>query len=122
MARSRILLTVLLLWALAMIVPDLARLVRPLGSFGFYANNDGLIHNVTGPFADKTASPAWKAGLREGDRLDLSRMRCLPYDAATCGTVLAALGGLQFVMPGRSATLDIAATAGRPARQVTLRC
>ena len=45
-----------------MIVPDLARLVRPLGSFGFYANNDGLIYDVTGPFTDRTASPAWKAG------------------------------------------------------------
>ena len=62
MARNRILLTVLLFWALAMIVPDLARLVRPLGSFGFYSNNNGLIYDVTGPFADKTASPAWKAG------------------------------------------------------------
>ena len=70
----RILLAVLLVWALAMIVPDLARLVRPLGSFGFYANNDGLIYDVTGPFSDQTASPAWKAGIREGDRLDLSRM------------------------------------------------
>ena len=116
----RILLAVLLVWALAMIVPDLARLVRPLGSFGFYANNDGLIYDVTGPFSDQTASPAWKAGIREGDRLDLSRMRCVPYDAVTCGSVLAALGGLQFVMPGRSATLDIAATPGRAARQVAL--
>ena len=116
----RILLAVLLVWALAMIVPDLARLVRPLGSFGFYANNDGLIYDVTGPFSDQTASPAWKAGIREGDRLDLSRMRCLPCDAVTCGSVLAALGGLQFVMPGRSATLDIAATPGRAARQVAL--
>jgi hypothetical protein len=120
MARNRILLTVLLFWALAMIVPDLARLVRPLGSFGFYSNNNGLIYDVTGPFADKTASPAWKAGVREGDRLNLSRMRCFPYDAVTCGSVLAALGGLQFVVPGRSAALDIAPTSDRTARQVTL--
>ena len=47
-------------------------------------------------------------------------MRCLPYDAVTCGSVLAALGGLQFVLPGRGATLDIAATSDRPARQVVL--
>jgi hypothetical protein len=120
MARNGILLTVLLLWALVMIVPDLARLVRPLGSFGFYANNDGLIYDVVGPFTDRNASPAWKAGIREGDRLDLTRMRCLPYDAAICGSVLAALGGLQFVMPGRSAMLDIVATPDRPARQVAL--
>jgi hypothetical protein len=120
MARNRILLKVLLLWALVMIVPDLARLVQPLGSFGFYANNDGLIYDVVGPFTDRNASPACKAGIREGDRLDLTRMRCLPYDAATCGSVLAALGGLQFVMPGRSAMLDIVATPNRPARQVAL--
>ena len=67
---------VLLAWALAMIVPDLWRVVQPLGSFGFYANNDGLSYDVTGPFDDQTASPAWNAGIREGDRLDLSKLRC----------------------------------------------
>ncbi len=56
-AGQRILFVVLLAWALAMIVPDLWRVVQPLGSFGFYANNDGLIYNVTGPFDDETASP-----------------------------------------------------------------
>ena len=81
-AGQRILFVVLLAWALAMIVPDLWRVVQPLGSFGFYANNDGLIYNVTGPFDDETASPAWNAGIWEGDRLDLSKMRCFPYDAA----------------------------------------
>ena len=120
MVRNRVLLTVLLVWALAMIVPDMARFVRPLGSFGFYANNDGLVYDVLGPFDDKTASPAWKAGIREGDRIDLTRMHCLPYDAKTCGSVLAALGGLQYVIPGRSATLEILGTSDRPARQVVL--
>jgi len=48
MTRQRILLIVLLAWALVMIVPDLLRVVQPLGSFGFYADNDGLIYNVTG--------------------------------------------------------------------------
>jgi hypothetical protein len=103
-----------------MIVPDLWRVVQPLGSFGFYANNDGLIYNVTGPFDDQTASPAWKAGIRVGDRLDLSKMRCLPYDSATCGSVLSALGGTQFAVPGRSITLDLVSTTDRPARQVYL--
>jgi hypothetical protein len=79
-----------------------------LGSFGFYANDDGLIYDVTGPFEDRTASPAWNAGIREGDRLDLSKMRCLPYDAVTCRSVLTALGGVQFAVPGRSITLDVA--------------
>ena len=87
-AGQKILLVVLLAWALVMIVPDLWRVMQPLGSFGFYANNDGLIYNVTGPFDDQTASPAWKAGIRDRDKLDLSKMRCLPYDAATCGSVL----------------------------------
>ena len=51
--------------------PDLLRVVHPLSSFGFYANNDGLIYDVTGPFADEASSPAWQAGLREGDQIDL---------------------------------------------------
>jgi len=120
MARHRILLIGLLLWALAMIVPDLARVARPLGSFGFYANNDGLIYDVAGPFSDAKASPAWKAGLREADRIDLARMRCFPYDAATCGTALAVLGGVQYVLPGHSATISLVSPPDTPRRQVTL--
>ena len=50
MTRQRILLIVLLAWALVMIVPDVLRVVQPLGSFGFYADNDGMIYDVTGPF------------------------------------------------------------------------
>ena len=119
-AGQRILFVVLLAWALAMIVPDLWRVVQPLGSFGFYANNDGLIYNVTGPFDDETASPAWNAGIREGDRLDLSKMRCFPYDAAACGAVLVALGGIQLTELGRTITIDLASTPDRPARQVSL--
>ena len=79
MVRGRPLLIGLLIWALLMIVPDLARVVRPLASFGFYADNNGMVYDATGPFIDKSASPAWKAGIREGDQLDLSRMRCLPF-------------------------------------------
>ncbi len=37
MTPSRILLIVLTLWGLAMIVPDLIRVVQPLGSLGFFA-------------------------------------------------------------------------------------
>ena len=69
MIRDRILVILLALWGLAMIVPDLVRVVQPLGSFGFYANNDGLIYNVSGPFADEQSSPAWQVGIRVGDRL-----------------------------------------------------
>ena len=119
-AGQRTLLIVLVAWGLVMIVPDLWRVVQPLGSFGFYANNDGLIYNVTGPFDDQTESPAWKASIREGDRLDLSKMRCLPYDATTCGSVLSALGGIQFAVPGRSITIDLASTPDQAVRQVYL--
>lgn len=54
MTRQRILLIVLLAWALAMIVPDVLRVVQPLGSF---ADNDGVIYDVTGPFDAESAPP-----------------------------------------------------------------
>jgi hypothetical protein len=38
----------------------------------FYADNDGLIYDATGPFDAESDSPAWKAGIRDGDRLALS--------------------------------------------------
>src|ERR1700680_3516373 len=101
-----------------MIVPDLWRVVQPLGSFGFDTDNDGLIYDVTGPFPDETASPAWKAGLRKGDRLDLSKLHCIPYDAVTCGNALALLV-LPYVMPGRTATVDFTSPNGE-ARKVAL--
>ena len=118
MTGHRTLLIVLLAWALLMIVPDLWRVVQPLGSFGFYTDNDGLIYDVIGPFPDRTASPAWKAGLQEGARLDLSRLHCIPYDAVTCGNALALLV-LPYVVPGRKATVDFTAANGE-ARKVTI--
>ena len=66
---GRILLALLTLYALAMIVPDFARLVRPLGAFGMASNADGLIYDVRGQFATEEESPAGQAGLRPGDRL-----------------------------------------------------
>jgi hypothetical protein len=94
---SRILLVAFTLWGLAMIVPDLYRWDRPLGSFGFYANNDGLITDVQGPFPNEAASPAFAAGLRRGDRLDLTQMRCIPINTLTCSSTMAALGGMRLV-------------------------
>src|ERR1700722_9449774 len=87
---SRILLVAFTLWALAMIVPDLCRLVQPLGSFGFYANNDGLVTDVQGPFPNEAASPAFQAGLRPNDRLDLAQMRCVPFNTHICSSTMAA--------------------------------
>ncbi len=47
-------------------------------------------------------------------------MRCLPYEAMRCASVLAALGGLQYVIAGRVAVIDLAPAPGRDARTVTI--
>jgi hypothetical protein len=119
MIRQRILLSVLLAWALVMIVPDVLRVVQPLASFGFYADSDGLIYD-TGPFDAKEQSPAWNAGIRAGDRLAIKELHCHPYEAVTCRNALMLLGGHQFVLPWRTATLPLKATSDRPAQQITL--
>jgi hypothetical protein len=120
MTLSRLLLIPLTLWGLFMIAPDLIRVMQPLSSFGFYADSDGKIYNVTGPFDRATKSPAWKAGMRVGDRLDLSQLKCSLGDVVTCGYALAAIGGVQFVLPGTTAVIPLAARHGNPPRQVTL--
>jgi hypothetical protein len=74
MTPSRLLLIGLTLWGLLMIVPDLLRVAQPLGSLGFFANNDGLIYDANGPFPDDASSPAWRAGIRDGDRIDLEKI------------------------------------------------
>ena len=103
-----------------MVVPDFLRVVRPLGSFGMATNGDGLIYDVQGPFAAEEESPAWRAGLRVGDRLDLAAMRCIPVNTDLCASTLSQLGGVNYVVPGREARLVIAATDERPAREVAI--
>jgi hypothetical protein len=115
---GRVALVLLTVYALALIAPDLIRVIRPLGSFGLAVNGDGLIYDVQGPFASEEDSPAWRAGLRAGDRLDLAAMRCLPVDTNVCASMLAQWGGVNYVMSGREATLVVAAAPGRPAREV----
>ena len=117
---GRALLVALTFWALAMIVPDFYRLYQPLGSFGFYANNDGIITDVQGPFLHETDSPAFKAGVRVGDRLDLEQMRCVPLNTLRCASAMAALGGFRLVANQRHAELMIAATSDRPTRKVDI--
>jgi hypothetical protein len=117
---SRVLLVVLTLWALALVIPDLYRLHHPPGSFGFYANNDGLVTDVLGPFPNLGASPAFAAGLRPGDRLDLAQMRCVPLDTLKCASAMAALGSMRIVTNGQRATLALVATADQPAREVDI--
>jgi hypothetical protein len=120
MSPSRFLLIVLTLWGLAMIVPDLLRVAQPLGSLGLTASNDGVVSDVVDPFPDEKSSPAWRAGIRPGDRLDLSKLNCLIGNLELCDDVLAALGGVQYVLPGQTATLYFLADGERPAREVTL--
>ena len=120
---GRILLVGLAAWALLMIVPDLYRIVRPLASAGFAADNDGVIHDVQGPFAAPELSPAWRAGLRPGDRLDLPAMACRSPSARSCMDLLATvggMGGMQLVRPGRVLTLAILPGDGSPARSVRI--
>ncbi|MFZ1195587.1 MAG: hypothetical protein WAN49_09150, partial [Pseudolabrys sp.] len=117
---GRALLVALTLWALAMIIPDFYRVYQPLGSFGFYANNDGIVTDVQGPFLAQTDSPAFQAGLRAGDRLDLEQMRCIPILTLRCASAMAALGGFRLVTNERHAELVMAATIDRPAREVDI--
>src|SRR4029077_16820252 len=117
---GRVLLVALTFWALAMIVPDFYRLYQPLGSFGFYANNDGIITDIQGPFLEQAASPAFQAGLRVGDRLDLAQMRCIPIRTVRCASAMAALGGFRLVANEQRAELVMAATPGRAAREVDI--
>jgi hypothetical protein len=117
---GRAVLILLTVYALAMVAPDLLRIVRPLGSFGLATNGDGTIYDVQGPFATEEDSPAWRAGLRAGDRLDLAAMRCVPVNTIVCASMLAQWAGVNYVMPGREATLFIAAADERPAREVRL--
>lgn len=120
MTAGRLLLIVLAAWGLLMIVPELIRVAQPLGSLGFFANNDGLIYDVTGPFDEEADSPAWRAGIRVGHQVDLERMRCIPGDHARCADALAVLGGIDYVLPGQVFTVALAPSEARAAREVIL--
>jgi hypothetical protein len=118
---GRVALLLLTLYAIAMIAPDLLRVVRPLGSFGLAMDGDGRIYDVQGPFESEHDSPAWRAGLRAGDRLDLAAMSCASVDSIGCASLLSQWGGVTYVMPGREATLVVAAAAERLGREVKLK-
>ncbi len=117
---GRVALLILTVYALAMIAPDLLRVVRPLGSFGLAMDGDGRIYDVQGPFEAEQDSPAWRAGLRAGDRLDLAAMRCAPVDTSVCASLLSQWGGVTYVMPGREATLVVRSATDRSGREVRL--
>ena len=60
---GRVLLVALTLWALALIVPGLYRVVDPLASFGLSVDNDGLVIDTVVPFTSEAESPAARAGI-----------------------------------------------------------
>jgi hypothetical protein len=117
---GRIALLLLTVYALAMIAPDLLRVVRPLGSFGLAMDGDGRIFDVQGPFDAEHDSPAWRAGLRAGDRLDLDAMRCAPVDTSVCASLLSQWGGVTYVTAGREATLIFAPSPEHALQDVRL--
>ncbi|HWA81580.1 MAG TPA: hypothetical protein VG848_14885 [Acetobacteraceae bacterium] len=120
---GRLLLLVLTGWALATILPELYRVAEPLSAFGLSADNDGVILDVIAPFASARESPAARAGLVAGERLDLAHMRCTVPTSPACASLvvlLGGLGGMQYTRPGRSITLVILPPHAGPPRLVRL--
>ena len=101
--------------------PDFLRVVRPLSSLGLTSNADGLVFDVQGPFETQAQSPAWRAGLRAGDRVDPERMRCTEVRNELCAATLALWGGVNYLLPGREVTVALLVDGDRPARTVTPR-
>ncbi len=115
----RIAIAALTAWGLLMIVPDLSRVVHPLASAGFAADNDGRIYDVRGPFPREQDSPAWKAGLRIGDQIDFAAMQCglpRPRGCTSLLSVLGGMGGAQLVRRGRVLTVTVLPANGGSAR------
>ena len=90
-------------------------------SFGLAVDGNGRVYDVRGPFESEQDSPAWRAGLRAGDRLDLAAMSCASVDSVGCASLLAQWGGVTYVMPGREATLVIVSAAQRSRGEVKLK-
>ncbi len=102
---------VLAAWALLVVMPDALRLVQPLGTLGFVADNDGLVTSVV------SNGPAERAGVRAGDRIALDTMSCLA-DRARCAelfSVFGGMGGLQYVRPAHTVSLWFRRAAQSPA-------
>ncbi len=117
------LLVVLAAWALAIILPELYRVAAPLASFGLSADNSGLVLDVVDPFASARESPAARAGLVPGDRIDLARMRCTAPASPACTSLVAVLGdfgGLQYTRPGQAIRLAVLPKHGGAPRTVHL--
>jgi hypothetical protein len=121
---SRLVLAILTLWGFAMVVPSLYRIVWPLASLGFSADNDGRVVDTQYPFPNKTDSPAAQAGIVVGDRLDLAQMNCFAPFSQACAAaviVLGGSGGLQYTLSGQEVDLALLPATGGPLRVVHLR-
>jgi hypothetical protein len=102
-------------------VPDLLRVAEPLASLGLSPDNNGTITDVRAPFKTREQSPAARAGLIPGDRLDLSRMTCDAPLSANCDSLLAVLGdygGMQYTRLGTQVTLIVQPAQGGASRIV----
>ena len=111
------------LWAALVIVPDFYRVTGHLSSFGFAADNDGVIYEVSGEPATLVTIPGeTEPGLKKTiDRIDLDAAPCRRlFDGAvngeeppkaTCHDFLAVfggMGGLSYVLDGTKVTVPIA--------------
>jgi hypothetical protein len=120
---GRFFLVLLTLWALAMIVPGLQRVIDSLSSFGLSVDNDGIVTGVLAPFHSTAGSPAAAAGIVPGDRLDLEAMRCIPPGTPQCASLVAVLGGLggmQAALSNRQITLTLKPSSGAVPKTVKL--
>jgi hypothetical protein len=96
------LLVVLLLgmWMLAVILPSVARLWSPLGTFGYAVDADGKVTSVS------AGLPADHAGLRAGEFFDL---KSVPFELrryAVGPLTRAPVAGTSIAMPVRAAKSD----------------
>ena len=114
---SRALMILLTIWALAVITPELYRVVAPLNSLGLSVDNDGRVLDVQQPFDRPADSPAARSGIIPGDRIDLSQMHCKDPLSERCIAILTLLGdfgGVQYTLRGEQITLRILPRQGGP--------
>jgi hypothetical protein len=104
------LVAVLASWLLVTVVPSIAQLWAPLGSYGFSTNYNNVVHNVAPHGA------AARAGLRIGDTIDV--MRLAPDDRKPYRSTRAAFSphageplALPIVRDGRRTTLHLVSQA-----------
>lgn len=92
-------------WMLAVTVPSVSRLWHPLGTFGYRADSDGRVTQVS------AASPAQKAGLVTGDRFDVTS---IPADERRY-----ALGPL-FLAPSAGYSIRLPVIEGSTTRTIAM--